>query len=712
MRKNLPITTKEIMVNPNAVLISKTDLHGVISYVSPDFATLSGFPVEELLGQPQNILRHPDMPEPIFEILWNTIKSGQPWTGIIKNRTKNGDFYWLYAEVSPVRMNNAIHGYISINYSPTREEIDHAEEDYAKINAGDFRPLRVTKRDRLSLKQKLIGMGAFMTSLLIGISVLFFFIFNNILEVTQTGFVLTEMNRAVQTEFNLQIKIWNNMQGVGAEEKELLNDLEKAFLEKDNDVRINLGELKNKLLSTPNPDEQLLAIVDTTSRLHELYGKERIAIIKNIKTNIADIRIASQQIRDNTEEINSNLKMLQENVHLFSLLQLEADIEVYKLVVILSSITGAIISCFFIVILIQIILGPIRHVTNIARQMATGDLTAHILVTRGGEMGQLLESIKIMGINLRSLASQILDASFTSSETATRLSEHAGKLTDAAKEQVASTEETSASVEEMTSASEHIVKIVQQQSQNVGQNRQNSQVMVESMHRVSEGMKDLQNMARESSTRAKEGEKTIEFAVSATNDIRNRAKQISVIVNLITEISDQTNLLSLNAAIEAARAGEEGRGFAVVADEISRLADKTSDSVKEIDKLITLTNQAIENGSKQFNLAASSFQDIMHRVEIIDESATGVMAITEENLNYATRIVETTQKVTAMAKEVEQAATEQKMAMTEINENIQNISSQSQSVGVSADDLVQLVQNMAIQADVLRQLVLSFQIKA
>ena len=101
MRNNQPVTQREYPLQDGAVIISWTDSKGNITYANDDFVEASGFTYEELMGQPQNIVRHPDMPPEAFRDLWATIKTGNPWVGMVKNRRKNGDHYWVKATVTP-----------------------------------------------------------------------------------------------------------------------------------------------------------------------------------------------------------------------------------------------------------------------------------------------------------------------------------------------------------------------------------------------------------------------------------------------------------------------------------------------------------------------------------------------------------------------------------------------------------------------------------
>ncbi|MCM2249257.1 MAG: methyl-accepting chemotaxis protein [Geothrix sp.] len=136
MRTNLPITTREHHIQEGTFVVSKTDLAGVITYVNAEFLRISGFTEQELIGAPQNLVRHPEMPAAAFADLWATIKAGQHWQGLVKNRCKNGDFYWVDAAVSPILEGGRPVGYVSIRSRPTRAQIEQAEHTYGLLNQG------------------------------------------------------------------------------------------------------------------------------------------------------------------------------------------------------------------------------------------------------------------------------------------------------------------------------------------------------------------------------------------------------------------------------------------------------------------------------------------------------------------------------------------------------------------------------------------------
>ena len=145
MRANIPITNVEYELRDGLTIVSKTDLKGVINYANPDFIEVSGYSEKELLGQPHNILRHPDMPEEAFADLWSTLKAGKPWTGIVKNRRKNGDHYWVVTNIAPIYENGNLVGHISARSKPSRAQV----EEYAAV----YRLFKEKRQGNLCFKE-------------------------------------------------------------------------------------------------------------------------------------------------------------------------------------------------------------------------------------------------------------------------------------------------------------------------------------------------------------------------------------------------------------------------------------------------------------------------------------------------------------------------------------------------------------------------------
>lgn len=136
MRLNQPVTNTEKIFDKHTKLISVTDLYGNIVDCNEAFMSVSGFTREELIGQPHNLVRHPDMPALAFETMWKQLKAGKAWMGLVKNRCKNGDFYWVDAYVTPVTDNGRVIGYESVRTLPERAMVERAQALYSSIHSN------------------------------------------------------------------------------------------------------------------------------------------------------------------------------------------------------------------------------------------------------------------------------------------------------------------------------------------------------------------------------------------------------------------------------------------------------------------------------------------------------------------------------------------------------------------------------------------------
>ena len=143
MRENHPITPHETQVPDKVYLISKTDLQGRITYANPAFIEISGYRHDELIGAHHHIVRHPHMPALLFQDLWQTLKQQRPWSGLIKNRRKDGGFYWVKARVIPLLENGRVNGYASVRVRPSAQEIHEAERLYQSINEQGLHGFRI-----------------------------------------------------------------------------------------------------------------------------------------------------------------------------------------------------------------------------------------------------------------------------------------------------------------------------------------------------------------------------------------------------------------------------------------------------------------------------------------------------------------------------------------------------------------------------------------
>ena len=155
MRLNLPVSNIEVTLPDGVVIVSKTDLKGVITYCNNAFVEVSGRSRDEIIGAPHNIVRHPDMPPEAFADLWKTIKANKPWQGVVKNRRKDGSFYWAVSNITPLLENGKAIGYVAFRYKATPEQIEIASAAYRQIREGS-RKLRIEEGSIVKIKSPLL----------------------------------------------------------------------------------------------------------------------------------------------------------------------------------------------------------------------------------------------------------------------------------------------------------------------------------------------------------------------------------------------------------------------------------------------------------------------------------------------------------------------------------------------------------------------------
>lgn len=178
MRVNLPVVAREYPFPAGETLVSTTDLQGRILYCNPMFVEVSGYAKEELLGQPHNIVRHPDMPEEAYRDMWETIGKGIPWSAPVKNRRKDGTYYWVMANVTPLMEGDQPVGYMSVRTEASRDQIQQAEQLYKTMQAEKqagvlvhgLRAGRVIKNNLWGRVSGALRMGVF-SKMLLGMGV-------------------------------------------------------------------------------------------------------------------------------------------------------------------------------------------------------------------------------------------------------------------------------------------------------------------------------------------------------------------------------------------------------------------------------------------------------------------------------------------------------------------------------------------------------------
>jgi methyl-accepting chemotaxis protein len=245
---------------------------------------------------------------------------------------------------------------------------------------------------------------------------------------------------------------------------------------------------------------------------------------------------------------------------------------------------------------------PMRKALQVARTVASGDLTSDIDVKTRDETGQLLQALKDMNSNLVKIVSEVRTGTDTIATASTQITSGNLDLSSRTEQQASSLEETASSMEELTST-------VKQNADNARQANQ---------------------LAASASTVAVKGGAVVSQVVDTMGSINESSKKIVDIISVIDGIAFQTNILALNAAVEAARAGEQGRGFAVVASEVRNLAQRSAAAAKEIKALIDTSVEKVDAGSKLVGEAGSTMEEIVDSVKRVTDIMAEIMAATQE----------------------------------------------------------------------------------
>ncbi len=281
MRINEPVTHNEVVMKESQFLVTKTDLKGIMTFVNRDFIDISGFSRDELIGKNHNVVRHPDMPPAAFEDLWNTVKNEKPWVGMVKNRCKNGDFYWVQANVTPIMEGGRLSGYMSVRNKPSRDKVAVAEKLYGEMNAGKMPKASLFSRlnifSKMKIWQKLAFVGFIFFALIAALSV-------EVYLITDEDIVFANEER-VGVEYVVGIrKVMQNMpqhRGMSAAYLSGNKSVKSKILSKRKDIDADFAALKSiddRLGAELKTTADLTKIIDQWNQLKQetlqLSGKE------------------------------------------------------------------------------------------------------------------------------------------------------------------------------------------------------------------------------------------------------------------------------------------------------------------------------------------------------------------------------------------------------------------------------------------------------
>ena len=351
---------------------------------------------------------------------------------------------------------------------------------------------------------------------------------------------------------------------------------------------------------------------------------------------------------------------------------------------------------------------PLQEASDVSEEISQGHLDRDLTVTSNDEVGRLSSSLNSMSARLRSMVESIRVNSQEVASSSDQIRSSAAQLAEGSQNQASTLEETSASVEELAASINQVAENAQSQASAVDQG---SSSMAQVHHSIEETSKDFEEIASLASTTlnsALEGARAVSEVVDGINLIAGSSEKITGIVTLISEIADQTNLLALNAAIEAARAGEHGRGFSVVADEVGKLAERSSQSTKEIEALIKESVKSVEKGIEKAKGSQLAMQHIGVASQQVQEMIARLSQSMRQQVDAVKELAQALSSISAMSQNISVATEEQITNATQVSRAVENVNDITQSAASAAEQMSASTQQLSRMARELQELVSQF----
>jgi len=379
-------------------------------------------------------------------------------------------------------------------------------------------------------------------------------------------------------------------------------------------------------------------------------------------------------------------------------------------VVVGISLIALVVALLIYVLLSRSITRPLTRGVSFARSIAEGDLRASFALRRRDEVGMLAEALNGMSGRLSAMVSTIQDSAEQVAASTEQMTVSARSLAEGSQTQASSLEETAAGVEELSASVVHVSEHARAQLDAVHHGTATMEDVEKSISAVSQSLGEIAALAGNAVEKSAEGARAVGQVVEGIMLIAESSEKIGGIVNVIAEIADQTNLLALNASIEAARAGEHGRGFAVVAQEVSKLADRSTISTKEIEGLI---KESVKNVTRGVEIAHGS-QGAMEQIRESSQKVQGMIAdltrMMERQVASTGELARTLTSISAMSQTITEATEEQSGNARQVSLAVENVNEITQAAAASAEQMSASTGQIAAMAQTLRKMIGQFKV--
>ncbi len=655
-----PATGREYPLKEGTAIISRTDTRGNIVDCNEEFVIASGYEKHELIGQSHNIVRHPDMPAEAFRDMWATLQAGRPWSGLVKNRRKDGDHYWVRATATPLADGS---GYMSVRVKPERQEVQAAESLYQHMKGsnsirlaegkviegglGVFAPLFAPWKKSVSLRVFAGSLFALLILCLTG--------WYAAKGINDSGVDGARFQKIVASKDLLadvlpppafiieSYLVALEMRHQGAQQldkhSQRLQKLKQDYEERQAYwKKIDLpGNVQEQLQKQSEPPAQafftlaqgayLTALKSGDLSTADQHLRQLTNLYENHRQQIDTLVKASETWGDSLTKESREFVSQTEHLLLLAILG--------------TALFGSFISW----VAARSITTPLNDAGKAADTIASGNLLAPMPQAGYDEIGSLVVKMSIMRNSLHELAAGIRQNVNSLNLSAHQLANSATEAARITHEQSESATSMAASIEELSVSIDQVEEHSRDAHRISTETGQMATTGGKTIHATADGMGHISQ--------------TVSGAAKAIGELEHLSNEVSSIVSTIKDIADQTNLLALNAAIEAARAGEMGRGFAVVADEVRKLSERTGTATGEIarmiDRIQTGTRRAademqssvseVEIGVKRAHEAGSSIISIRASADEVVSSVDGIVDALREQAVAARTIASEVEKI-------------------------------------------------------------------
>ncbi|MCK9636196.1 MAG: methyl-accepting chemotaxis protein [Methylobacter tundripaludum] len=690
------------------LLVTRTDLKGVITYVNDEFINISGFTRDELIGASHNIVRHPDMPAAAFEDLWLTLKSLRPWQGLVKNRAKSGDYYWVEANAMPVFKNGKVHEYLSVRRAPSREKIEKAEQLYQLVNAGKatIRPTGLAAVVKLIKEMDAWKkMAVALAVLLIPVFYLMYQLFlvqdyllltgvaASVAVASAIGFNViksftTVLNKTIGIFYRLAEKRFGNVQDLTR--NDLVGDFQRGLYSMEVNLSLDLAQSREAAEKAMRINQALdnvqSGVMVADNNLEIIYTNESVEkILKEVEQDIRkqlpnfavdkliganidsfhkDPAHQRRLLASLTQPYSSELVIAGQHMNVVASPVINDDGERIGFVAEWKNRTQD--------ILIE------QEIEQLVQDIKAGDLSSRINMGDKQGFAKMLSS----GINeltdviecafndinrvMESMSQGDLTSSITNdyqgvyAECKNNINGTLAKLSDFIIQIRDAADFIDSSSQEMASGNNNLSGRAEQQAASLEETAASMEQLASTVKNNAQNTVQATEVVNSASQLAQKGGDVVKSAIAAMQEINDSSNKIAEIIGVIDEIAFQTNLLALNASVEAARAGEQGRGFSVVATEVRNLAQRSADAAQQSNELIQSSVQKVRAGTAFVNETGAALNEIVESVAKVGDivahiaSASAEQSAGIEQVNQAvSQMDDITQQNAALA---EQAA--------------------------------------------------------